>query len=558
MNIFNYNNVSSMPDFQPAPVKPKESTGFLAKFSVKQIIAGTLAVGTVIATAYIASKFMVRAEEITQAFPVGLYPQPQCLRYQAPPALSKATSALSIFTHQTTAAIHKPQETINLRSYTSPLEQKINTSKEIPSTKRMGDLVPSIRIDSNLLDPSLFDRAKLYIDNNFDGENPIGGLGGHTPIFLPRNLSVVIKSEQNSEVSSLRAKKMEEAQNICRSNGYTHLTVPNASPYKKFNIETRLPIGSTDIKRQIELYTRCPERFTKAIKELTNFLCQTTLSDLIGGKFDFNGLSKDEFPRYDNAVLYLDEEHNQMKGRIGLVDLDGFEARHPSISQLESVIRLFPLHYNDIIQEAKIFWPTLEADSFAYARDSALNFINRIYLNHVNFLKSNGITPENPNKFAPLPISLERKLEIQHVIANKLTEIWGTKDNIQLLDNGVETMKNIQRIIPHLLDIVTAYFEDIILPSKKHPLNYLDLVESRTLTFNSLFINEELMSKTILSKFSILNELKEQENILDIDWLVFFLTDKLFEELARGGEVVNYERRTEFTKDMYREYIVLW
>lgn len=419
-------------------------------------------------------------------------------------------------------------------------------------------------ISSNFIDFSLFDRSRLYIDNNFDGDSPIW-LGGHIPTYLPRNFSVVIKKEKSCEDSSLRAEKMKKAQIICSSNNYTHLNVPKARAYKNFNIESRLPIpisaGSEKTKRQIALYTQYPERFTKSITELTNFLCQTTLSDLIGGAVGIKNLLKNEVPRHDNAVLYLEEENNEIKGKIALVDLDGFEAKRPGYSQLQAVITLFPLHYNEIIQEAKTFFSDLQEltpSFFKRVRDDALDFINQVYLSHANFLMLNGITPENPNKFAPCSFTLERKNEIQYILSSKLIEDWKTKNQSLYSGNIAKTLNNIQKIIPELLDIVTTLFEEILKPSKEQPLNYVDLVESRTFNFNYGIIKEYVMSKNMTDKFSILKELKEQENFRDIQELGFYLIDKLFEELVRGGEIVDYERLGRISENAYSEHIVFW
>jgi hypothetical protein len=137
-----------------------------------------------------------------------------------------------------------------------------------------------------------------------------------------------------------------------------------------------LPIDSADIVVQIRLYMSQPRTFTNAILEFSNLLCHSSMTDLsnygtVAGQFWFH------WPRFDNVVLYLSEG----AGRIALADLDHFELRKNNrpayCHQLVDVIRFFPLHLLDIVNEAHQFNGTVPND-ITFVRDEALRYFKAV------------------------------------------------------------------------------------------------------------------------------------------------------------------------------------
>jgi len=241
----------------------------------------------------------------------------------------------------------------------------------------------------NRLSCSLLEKSKGYIERKEVVNLPRSNAGS-PGVHFPPNLSVVIKQVRDPEL----VEQMEVAAQICHKNGYHHLTVAKASYYQNHVVQSRLPISNHDTQLQITLYINHKELFTNAIKEFTGFLFQALLSDLIShGKVA--DVYDDHWPRFDNVAIYLDVQESGFTGKIALADLDTLSPKptdcirygyctptsnhYPHL--VEEVVRFFPYHMDEIIQEATKFYPPIanNRDHLKHISDQALQLYNKVH-----------------------------------------------------------------------------------------------------------------------------------------------------------------------------------
>lgn len=269
--------------------------------------------------------------------------------------------------------------------------------------------------DGHALPKHLFQKAKPYIDDPILRKGVPLAISGKTPVYLPRELPIVLKqsgSPQNQE----RLKKMKEAREICEKNQYTHLVIPRARIYEDFIVEDRLPIEEHEIKEVIELYLENKEAFTDSIQEFVHFLFQCDLYDIAGNTQNpYNVLSKAPLGRYDNIALFLEKG----VGKIGLIDLEKFSIRSLEISEAEGVVRctdaicLFPCHFEAIMITVRGLCPNIDKYrvSLENVRDESLKRFKIAYEDHLLFIKTKGITLKNPTEVLRLEKAKEQALK---------------------------------------------------------------------------------------------------------------------------------------------------
>lgn len=219
---------------------------------------------------------------------------------------------------------------------------------------------------------------------------------GGTPVYFPDSLPVVFKESGNPR-NKERLKKMIRAKQLCEKNDYQHLKIPAARISGIFLIEERLPVERTiDQKTQIGVYIEYQEHFTKAVIELTSFLCQAKVPDLSGQTKDpWQSLCNTSIPRHDNAIIYLDQE---TQGNIGLVDLEDFQQVPNTFNACMQCIRFFPYHFEEILSTAKNFDPKIEQHIQTFKKEQRviLDYFEKVYGAHREFAERNQITPANP------------------------------------------------------------------------------------------------------------------------------------------------------------------
>lgn len=406
-----------------------------------------------------------------------------------------------------------------------------------------------------LLSDSLFERAKPFIDTPGGYEDLPRAGSGITRVYFPPDLPIVLK-ESGPFSCKRRLKKMKEAMEICHNSGYQHLVIPTARTHGKFIIESRLPImKNNDTREQIGLYLENIEKFTKAVEEFTGFLCQGLLDDITGGTNDaYAKLCRVPIGRYDNVAMYLEEG----VGKLGLIDLERFYPRSRSeekrafsaceraegaFSACQQAIRLFPHHLDTIINAAKKFNPNIEKhrEKLEEERNHVLEYFQKAYKNHLDFVKEKNIDLKNPIKFNE--ISQSRKEEIREVIEGLIQEQTERPSRENCLgENPDVTMKRFNEVaFPEIFDCTLKFIDDQ-LKKKLESLggsaaisSYPKLVSARTLEFSYGSKAYEDLKELIASKLDMIT--LEQWGKVS---LASQIIDVILEELEKGKEIAHY------------------
>lgn len=412
--------------------------------------------------------------------------------------------------------------------------------------------VKAQKAKKHLLSYALLEKAKPYVDIKLNRQDLPRASSGNTLVYLPKELPIVLKASGFPE-NHKRFHQMKQARDICEKSGYQNLVIPKARVYANFIIESRLPINMHGTKEQIGLYIENRARFADAVKEFTGFLCQSNFYDITGAIDDpYETLSKRPVGRYDNIVLYLEED----KGKIGLIDLERFS---PGCSKSEKdwcfikcldAIHLFPYHVDEIISVAKKFDFNIEAyqKDLEQERDEVLKFFKIAYEDHLDFVRKKNITLENPIVFEKLSLIRSEKLK-------KVIEIELRKENDGVLFSGCLWFKGClgekpdetlicfnEKAFPIILDATYKLINDLLKfnmesqQSEAAISSNAQLLSLRTLKFgyryseNNDFINSTTKSIEMLS-------FRSQHTV---PVFLSFLLDVILKEFENGKEIAYY------------------
>ncbi len=346
----------------------------------------------------------------------------------------------------------------------------------------------------NLLSYSFIEKAKPYLDEPSNRKDLPKNESGKTQVYFPKELPIVLK-QSGSPANQKRHEQMEQAREICERNNYVNLIIPKARVYGDFIVENKLPLTNDGTKEQIGLYIENRDKFTNAVKHFTGFLCQCTLDDITGNCSGnpYSKISKTPIGRYDNIPLYLEGE----KGMIGLIDLEEFKplcnkkSKYWCYYKCITAINLFPYHLEEIISEAKKFDSEIEKliGNLESERDKTLVFFNLLYVSHLEFIQTRGISLDNPEKTVEL--SNERREQIKWVIEKELY-----KENEDNWYRGIlgEDPKNVvnsfnEKVFPYIFNEACTLIKDLLkenLNAQEERLSCLtfsDLLAVRTLKF---------------------------------------------------------------------------
>ncbi len=394
----------------------------------------------------------------------------------------------------------------------------------------------------HLLSYALFEKAKPYVDNPISLQNLPRAFRGNTPVYLPNELPIVLKGS-GSPQNQTRFDQMSQARDICEKGGYNNLVIPKARIYKKFILESRLPIVVHETKEQIGFYFENREQFTAAIKEFTGFLFQSTFKDITGNSRDpYGTLSKTPVPRYDNVALYI--EDNQ--GKIGLVDLEKFEpgcrSWHDrwSYNRCRDAVHLFPFHFEEILDIAKSYDNNIlrYRKFLEEERDEALIRFKLAYQDHLDFIKENKISFENPLKM--VEVTPLRKEEIKDVM---VLTVRKHDDGYQyqncLGKKPHEILSLFEKSFPIILDLTINFISLILkkkVEGKKEAISsYRQLLSCRSLSFSSSRKSYKDLQEKVQSALHMM-QIKEW----DKSAFSFLIIRGIFEELAKGREIAYY------------------
>lgn len=397
----------------------------------------------------------------------------------------------------------------------------------MPGLKRTGDKV-------NLLSCDLYDRAKQVIDIN-DYKEMEHSRSGHTAVIFPKDLPVALKHSRGE--SAELTHKMEKAEQLRTKNGYDHLMIANSAVYKDFVVQSRLPLIKNDRGglKQIDLYLNHLPLFTDAVKEFTGLLCQCFIGDLdskIAERVPFETFSSSPIPRFDNLGIILDNNGESSKGKIALVDLDYFSAVPPSRGDtIDTVIRFFPYHFEEILDTAKKFFPDIEKHrSFLETvRDDAKEFYENVYSKHLRWLQSKGIHSLNPLAFQKM--SAQRRLEAQEIVHTKIVN--ELSDYIDILNEDKNDFSlRIKKALPAIFDSVENMIETRLSEGASVVNSNAEFIAQRKPTFTSYF------HRTLKNSINFHLGCSE-DDYCEIRQSVLII---ILNEMVRGGDILYFDK----------------
>lgn len=395
---------------------------------------------------------------------------------------------------------------------------------------------------------SLFERAKLYIDEPEKIKDLPIASRGRTRVYFHDELPIVLK-ESGSPENKKRFEKMKQGREICDAHNYSHLAIPTARIHGDFIIESRLPImKDLDTKMQIGFYLNHVEEFTEAVEEFIGFRCCVRLDDITGGTTDaYSTLSKVPIGRYDNVAMYLEDG----RGKLGLIDLESFypiakedQQQHAFFACLDAV-RLFPHHLDTIMHEAKKFNPNIEErrKELESERDLVLEYFKKAYQDHLDFVKQKGVDLSDPVKFPDIsPTRKEKLIEaIEILIGNENNDVLSVRLKDYLGENPKEALSLFKKAFPEILDATLKFISDLLESNIEDrggtPIsNDSELLSARTLEFNDesdIYIN---LKKTIASNLNMLTFKNNRQKTRFISKII----DGVLKELEKGREIAYY------------------
>jgi len=411
----------------------------------------------------------------------------------------------------------------------SSKNQRIARAEECQSDNTEPSNVRINRLSCNLLE-----QAKHFIDEGKIKDSPMS-LTGHA--YFPKNIQVVIKDQNSLEL----VEKMEQARRLCHVNGYSHLAIAQSSLYKEYILQSLLPIPPHNDKLQIGLYLEHREVFSDAIREFTGFLCQAKLEDL-DNRFahtNYNSLSKGLVPRFDNAVLYLEKSDAGLKGKIALADLDYFESIKEGTDlshQVKTAILLFPHHFEEILEEARKFYPKIDEQrtSLEKVRDQVLDFHENIYGCHLKFIHTHEITPSEPA--APLQITQEKKSELIKNLTKFLNQVrkanFYSNTRQIILSSWYLPSSKYEKALQKMVDEIEAFISESL--RKKHSNLHLPIETTEQLVaFRTLILDKSPLYKELVAKIATLT---------NTETVAKELLKLAFEQMNELEIIANYNR----------------
>jgi hypothetical protein len=389
-----------------------------------------------------------------------------------------------------------------------------------------------------------FEQGKSLIDSQSFLSEPKAE-SGVTPVYLPKELSIVLK-ESGKGASKKRRDQMKEVRLLCERNHTTCLVVPKARVHGNFLIEQRLPIETGGTKEMIGFYIENKDKFKKAAEELTILFCHSHFGDVTGGKDAFQAILSTSTPRYDNYALYVEKGI----GKIGLVDLESFSHKVDKTKddwcfiRCKDVVRLFPYQFDSIIDTAKKFDPNIDkfAGELNELRDNVLKGYRTIILDHIDFLKEKGISPESQRTFPKIDKDTILQLK-KNILASTLMLLKSDTFMEEIREKASDPSfeEGIIKLFPKLAESIASYiiqlFEENAQREEVSPISsYGQLASDRTLVFG----NE-------IEEFNLRRELSSSLRAIEDDDLfcqhcAIEMVHVVFEELAKQKIISSYFR----------------
>lgn len=366
---------------------------------------------------------------------------------------------------------------------------------------------------------------------------------GNTDVYFSEHLPGLIM--KHSKTASLpRLRTMQKIHALLQKQGSTHLIIPKARTCKDFLVEEKLPI-SENIFHNIGIYATSPRLFDEAVKEISRLFFSVTIPDLVGNRNNYRYINGCRDIRYDNLPLYILDKNGTKCGYIGLIDLGKIKyCASPHAAKL--LARIFPLH-ESVIQEQALA-QNLCADKIGRDLEEGRKYLDVFYFNHLLFLKTKNITPQNN-----LPFALDPHLQWEMIpfMESILLEM---NDGKYRLSEGCQRTRPLpkwflrsledKKKTTQLVGKVTALLTDNLKNSLTHP-NVLScaikdtiiLEDARLLSLRSPCILKRCLWSGVVT---VLNPFVNSLEPDDLTVIADYLCDRFLEELVAKGQLYYY------------------
>lgn len=375
---------------------------------------------------------------------------------------------------------------------------------------------------------------------------------GDTTVYLPKEMPEVVLKKSGRKEGVERFHQMQDVRKILNEMDCTHLEIPRANLYKDYLVETRLPIN-TSVLYNMRIYLSDPGKFDDAVREMTRLFSKVTLTDLVGPQRTFLNSIVGDSVRYDNLPLYIDKDG---KGKIGLIDLEHLRGT-PSINNLTLLARIFPLHQDIIVDEAKkLGLENIPIEDVQKASEKGKKYLDEGYTKHLQWSKNKGITPETAlQKFIVTP---ERQKELTRVIQSELLKMNEGKNDVFQRRGFTETPKNFKNFLtdnpeeaanqlaPIICERILTNIDSLVEKRLKNQSDIdseVKMLQTRSLVMDVL----NTVTTNILPLRSFVEEetpiMKLAEGMKDFkEEVAARIGATVMEELVRGGEIFHFAR----------------
>lgn len=451
----------------------------------------------------------------------------------------------------TTNPAYAEASNVNTTGRESQQSTKESVKKRNSAARVIQKYVRTHLQDKGVLSNTSIPEYKLLCDRKHIKGMP-EARGGKTHVYLPSSHPEIIL-KASGEGSKDRLNKMLDVRQALKDLECPHLIIPKAISCNGFLIEDRLPI-TIDSFHNMHCYTSAPELFDAAVQEMVRLSSKYHLTDLVNSQK--NPLSHitdvDDFVRYDNIPLYLITENGKTQGVVGLIDLEHI---NDSVSgeALPSLVRIFPLHYQVIKDEAARLGMTFDENELNAAQAKGNKYLQVGYLDHSNYLKGKAVSKKSSEW--SIDVASERFEKINGLLKKELLNI----------SNGESDVFNSEEFIvppPRNFLFGNAEFSAGKLSEKISPIivsnirkaanNYL-IKEGCGKDLESLGEDQMVSLRSILVKRSefyhgVKEVLNESSLLIDVDKIAEFendiaeqLANVVINELVRGGEILDYD-----------------
>jgi Trp operon repressor len=431
----------------------------------------------------------------------------------------------------------------NLSKQLSEDEQKFVVKKRIAAVKIQAIFRGyCTRAKEFRLSYELFEKAKLYIDDESKLNKPTRSSVGKCRPYLLKEFSIVLKNIGNSQAQT-RFQQMLTARGICRRNRYMRLVIPKARVYGKFIIEKMIDIYH-GTKEQMILYGTERAKFTEAVEKFTGFRCQCSLKYITGSVEDeYRTFGQTPIGRYDKIALYLEKDI----GKIVLTDLDTFSLQRSSwekkdcYQQCLDVVHLFPHHLDQIISAAKKFDSEAERyrTSLEKEKTHVLERFKLTYEDHLTFLQEKGITFDKPCEI--VQVSLLRQEEIKKTIVGFIEQDHVGNPYKNCLGEDPKTaIELFEQSFPDILSITLSFLSEM-LKVQREARNEVIKSNTQLLSLRTLIFDASISGYTITQeKIELKLQMIKTKKVCYIEDFSSLMIKRIFRELAKGREIAYY------------------